>query len=140
MITPIAKTVVYRHRCHCDNANVTPAQGQDDEHRFDVDGEPFPWLITEEGATFTRTPSGLYLVGVTIFVLDLERYPAEFHHAPGSQPLIAGREFPWVITGPAVYTYDAYAQHSGHLALTFVAEHVDTDGEIAVESAESDPL
>ncbi|ORA24905.1 hypothetical protein [Mycobacterium aquaticum] len=138
MITPIARTVVYRHRCHCDNANVVPVEGEIDEHRFDVDGEPFPWLITEQGAKFTRTPSGLYLVEVTILVLDLEAYPAEFHHAPGSQPLIGGREFPWVITGPAVYSYAAYEQYSGHLALTFVAEHVDTDGEIGEETQEAD--
>ncbi|QEA10851.1 hypothetical protein [Mycobacterium phage Weirdo19] len=127
----IARTVVYRHRCHCDNANTTPGPGQADEHRFDVDGQPFPWHITEDGATFLRTEAGLYLVSVQILP-----YPVggddlvEFRHRDGGPPMLGDRPFPWAMTGTMNYSIPDIATDHPVLDLTFVAEHVDTDGEV----------
>lgn len=129
---PIAGRIVYRHRCHCDNANVKPLAGEGDEHRFDVDGAPFPWYITEEGARFSKAGVGLYLVEVDILGLE-----ADGNHNPlditlsywRKQPRIGERPFPWAITGDEIMV----TQEAGGipiLHLEFLAFDVDTDGEI----------
>ncbi len=41
-----ARTVVYRHPCDCESASRPLGPGETAEHRFEVDGEPFPWHIT----------------------------------------------------------------------------------------------
>lgn len=109
----MAKTVVYRSS----------------EFRFDVDGQPFPWLISKEGATFSKW-GDLYRVLVSIFVIDPEtKQSVEFRHLPDHQPLIGDRPFPWAITGPAAYTVDA-GDPLGVVTFAFLAENVDADVDI----------
>lgn len=118
-----ARTVVYRHACHCANANVVPDDPDHDEHRFDVDGEPFPWYITEDGATFRQLCPNLYVVGVTVMVIG------RFTHHDTEQPQLDGVAFPWALHGPVTYTTDGTG--ISRLELGFLAEHVDTDGTTA---------
>lgn len=125
-----ARTVVYRHECECANASgPLPADGEA-VHRFDVDGKPFPWLITEQGANFMRLPDGVgFLVAVTIIPYDTDMgCHLEFHHCGYEHPLIGGVEFPWLLHGAMSYTY---GQKLGPLlSLQFFADAVDTDAEI----------
>lgn len=134
MTATIARTVVYRHTCDCPNTNRQLMPGEEPEHRFDVDGEPFPWHITEDGATFHRTKNGLYLVAVRIVpFLRANNAPVPFSHdwpVPAA-PRLGDRPFPWAITGPLIYTLDERGEPT--IELTFVAADVDTDGEISVE-------
>lgn len=131
MTATVARTVVYRHTCDCANTNRQLMPGEEPEHRFDVDGEPFPWYITEDGATFHRTENGLYLVAVRIIPVDptTGEY-VEFRHHVHNAPQLGDRELPWLITGPITWQSD---RGYGVLELTFLAEHVDTDGEISEE-------
>uniref|UniRef100_A0AAU8GMG2 Minor tail protein n=1 Tax=Mycobacterium phage JustASigh TaxID=3158894 RepID=A0AAU8GMG2_9CAUD len=131
MTAKVARTVVYRHTCDCPNTNRELMPGEEPEHRFDVDGEPFPWYITEDGATFHRTETGLYLVAVRIIPIHptTGEY-VEFRHHVHHAPQLGTSEFPWLITGPITWQSD---RGYGVLELTFLAEHVDTDGEISEE-------
>lgn len=124
-----AKTITYRHACGCDTAN-QPA-GDHTEHRFDVDGEPFPWLITEAGATF-RTFEPLtslkYLCTVTVLTVDPKDVSQDlFVTLHGGRVDIGYTEFPWLI-------YDVVPQFTADrkllLQISFLAEQVDTDGPI----------
>lgn len=54
VVPHIAGTVVYRHPCDCEHASRPLAEGELPEHRFDVDGEPFPWAMQEGNPSFTR--------------------------------------------------------------------------------------
>ncbi len=129
-----ARTVVYRHRCHCDNANTTPARGDTGEHRFDVDGAPFPFLIAEHGAAFARHPSGIYLVSCQVYPLRVDTHEPQriivdldgllaFERVDGTRD-----PFPWLIAEGSL----GLATDGGivSVALTFLADHVDTDGQI----------
>ncbi|KLI05803.1 hypothetical protein [Mycolicibacterium senegalense] len=133
MTANIARTVVYRHSCDCPNSNRELMPGEEPEHRFDVDGEPFPWYITEDGATFHRTEGGLYLVAVRILpVLVATGELVEFRHHVHRPPDLGDGPFPWAITGPL--TWLSEEPGCAVLELTFLAQHVDTDGEISVEA------
>ena len=132
MSPQIAKTVVYRHRCHCDNANVVPGEGEADEHRFDVDGEPFPWLITEDGATFSKR-GDIYMVTLSVLPMladpqargsRIERFTVPEYNVP----LIGTRLFPWALTGS--YSIAVEPEGIPVLTLTFLAEDLDTDGDV----------
>ncbi len=128
-----AASVVYRDPCHCDSAR---PPGEESEHRFDVDGEPFPWLITEEGARFSQpVDSDLVLVSVTMFtVAQCSREFVEFSHDGGfGQLVLGGFQFPWTLTGPVTY----HVPTGGDLPtveLTFVAlaAGVDVDCEVTL--------
>ena len=133
----IAKTVVYRHPCDCDHASRPLEPGEHAEHRFDVDGQPFPWHIAEEGATFNQIAPGLVavtvrlmpfvrstneLLNVVLGTLDAQQ-PLAFQHVDGTI-----RPFPWLtLTDSFSVTYGDFLPI---VSLSFVAEHVDTDGEI----------
>lgn len=125
-----ARTVVYRHECDCANASGPLPTDGEAVHRFDVDGKPFPWLITEQGATFIRLPDGVgFLVAVTIVPYDVEMgCHLEFHHCGDEHPLIGGVEFPWLLHG--ALTYSVHLLHGPLLSLQFFADAVDTDAEI----------
>ena len=130
-----ARTVVYRHPCDCDSASRPLGPGEKPEHRFEVDGEPFPWHITEDGARFRKHTSGLYQVSCTVIPLDRTNnellrvivdtdQPVTFECIDGTR-----REFPWHITGPMFIS--AGDRDIPLIALTFIAEDVDTDTEVA---------
>ncbi|MDV7192602.1 hypothetical protein [Mycolicibacterium fortuitum] len=132
MTATIARTVVYRHTCDCANTNRQLMPGEEPEHRFDVDGEPFPWYITEDGATFHRTATGLYLVAVRILPIEAATGKlVEFRHHVHGAPQLGDREFPWAIAYPISWQSDEPGY--GVLELMFAANDVDTDGEISVE-------
>ncbi|MCT7372708.1 hypothetical protein [Mycolicibacterium llatzerense] len=132
-----ARTVVYRHPCDCDTASRPLVPGEKAEHRFEVDGEPFPWHIATDGAKFRKHTSGLYQVSCTVIPLDRNNnellrvivdtdQPVTFEYIDGTR-----REFPWHVTGPVFIS--AGDRDVPLIALTFIAEDVDTDTEIEVD-------
>lgn len=64
-----------------------------DTKTFTVDGDPFPWFITEEGPRATRLRDDLYAVHVTVFAQD--SFSCDGIQAP---PVINGITFPWYLT------------------------------------------
>ena len=125
----IAQTVYYRHPCDCPTASRPLAPGQQPEHRFDIDGQPFPWYITTNGATFTHTLAGLYIVRCTIIPLASVKVDIE----SGADFVIDGRPFPWLVT---TADFGILNPRLGTLLLTIgiLAEHVDTDTDIQQET------
>lgn len=71
---------------------------------FTVDGEDFPWLVSERGPKVTRVMDDLYIIDVEI--LGLSKPPFEIlsigyvNPAAGVpiMPVIDGLEFPWTLT------------------------------------------
>lgn len=139
---PVAGAIVYRHACHCSNANRPPAPEEEVEHRFDVDGEPFPWYITEAGARFTKQGEA-YLVEVDIIPIeaggnhDLLDITISYWRR---QPRIGDRAFPWAILDGSIRV-DVLDGSFPVLHLVFLANEVDTDGDVAVgaEVIEDEP-
>ncbi|MCV7174935.1 hypothetical protein [Mycolicibacterium sphagni] len=135
MTSPIvARTVVYRHPCECASASRPLAEGEKPEHRFDVDGEPFPWYITEDGPRFTRLRDDMYLVHVRI--IGILRESGEgftgniFQHTYPRRIELAGHPFPWVIHEDGI-TYRSARMEAAYVELAFLAESIDVDCEIA---------
>lgn len=132
-VTP-ASSIVYRHECECATASKAPLPDRLPEHRFDVDGDPFPWHIHEDGPTFLKTAAELYLCTVKIFpMVRATNELVEFRHFADKQPMFGDRAFPWSIVGPISYTVDRTGIPV--LTLTFAADDVDADCEIAEEPA-----
>jgi hypothetical protein len=121
-----AKTIVYRHACDCETANRPITLGEHVEHRFEVDGKPFPWIITESGATFEHF-AGMYLCTATILPVDPDtREDVDFGLSTSANPTIAGVQFPWLL-----YRVDVARKDEMYfLTVKFIAENVDTDGPI----------
>lgn len=133
MTTKIVDSVVYRHHCDCPNANQPLAEGEEKEHRFELDGVEFPWYITEEGARFTRLAKDLYSVRVEIYLVDMETKDTLTFSSTGYNghaPVLGGVEFPWMLTSSG-YTYTSSAETLPLLTLSFLVHNVDTDGDIA---------
>lgn len=90
---PMAKTVEVDH-------------SKDGRARFSVDGEPFPWWVSEEGPSFKKLATDLYLVKVRIIATHtpMDDLAEGFSHGglPSGedwpQPVILGIEFPWLIS------------------------------------------
>lgn len=132
---PIAGRVVYRHLCRCEHASRPLDPGEEVEHRFDVDGEPFPWYITEDGARFTRRGE-LYLVEVDILpVKPVGHRDDEFAITVRTRraPLLNGEPFPWATLAGSIRV-DAPDDSFPVLHLTFLANNVDTDGNVTIDA------
>lgn len=134
----IAGRVVIRHTCHC--ATAVERTDGDVEHVFAVDGEDFPWLISDSGPTVSRVADDLYIVAVELLlivappdyrVLDFA-YTCEPESYVGGRcsvpfvPVIDGVEFPWLLTD------DGCRLKFGHkmlpeLTVAFFAHHVDAN-------------
>ena len=70
----LAGLIKIRHRCDCPTATEPP--GEDGiEHVFTIDGEPFPWYITEAGPR-VRLLEGTHqtdpVYGVTVEIVCTE--------------------------------------------------------------------
>lgn len=126
----LAHTVVYRHPCDCSSASRPLQHGEHAEHRFDVDGQPFPWFIHEDGPRFTRAETGLFMVHVRFFPgLARGGHFGRFAHEHRKPPVIAGVVFPWVLDTSGVI-YRSGRDQVPTIELTFYAEQVDADCEI----------
>lgn len=118
-----------------------------DPYSFMVDGDEFPWWLSQRGPLVERVSDGLYTVDVEICLLDKNEHPGVFPHpylafgylAHASSvpniPLIAGEEFPWLLTG------DGWTLTCGHkqmpkLRVSFYALNVSGDVEIADRRSE----
>lgn len=124
-----ARTIVYRHACDCPTAS-TPLQIEGEpEHRLDVDGEPFPWLITDTGATFRRLNPLTSVHVCTVTIMDIHPVTKEFIpiRMDSGWPEIGGKPFPWQIFD---FIVSVNERHQFAIEITFLAEHVDTDGPI----------
>jgi len=120
-----AKTVV---------ADIKAATRKDPRAAFKVDGESFPWLLSEDGPT-ARKIHDIYLVSVKILVVSLkdEDLPETFHHEwknpeqniGWGQPVIQGIVFPWTITHDGLTYRSAGCKDIPTVELEFFAEHVE---------------
>ena len=131
-IYPFAHSVVWRHGCDCPTASRPLEPGEESEHRFDVDGEPFPWHLHEERpATFRKLlPHNVFEVSLRIMpVTRATSMPLEVSFDFIGCPSIGGVKFPWALARrPVIFT--ASRELGPILELTFIAEHVDSDGPI----------
>lgn len=134
----IAETVVIRHRCHC-----TPvAQPPHDtviEHVFTVDGEDFPWLISDRGPIVTRLADDFYAVDVEILLLNKNRNDKGRHEILSFgyetydgqmvpfRPVIGGVVFPFSCTDDEI-TLRFTNKILPTLRLKFLARDVDAKG------------
>lgn len=73
--------VVIRHVCNCKTANEHPPGGADVEHIFTVNGEDFPWPISERGPIVTKLDDNLFTVGVEIFARKVDAVGIEITSA-----------------------------------------------------------
>lgn len=91
---------------------------------FTVDGEQFPWFISEEGPRATPLYGDLFAVHVDIIVLDPdgdnESFAADSWHG---QPVIAGRVFPWYITEDG-YCFEVSRCDCAVVKLAFLAHSI----------------
>jgi hypothetical protein len=132
----IAETVVIRHRCHCTPVAESPEDGTI-EHVFTVNGEDFPWYISERGPMVARLADDWYTVDVEILLLDKnpnsegKRETLGFRYWPTWHvpyiPVIGGREFPWTCTDDEI-TLRFSHKMIPTLALKFFARSVDAKG------------
>lgn len=131
----------------------TPAKSvviREAEHRFDVDGKPFPWIVEAHGPALVQYTESLWTVKLTFFP-GLQFTGTELVHANPSAlvggryvpprehgswgllvspvPVIDGRPFPWLLHSDG-YEIKHGARHTLTVTLTFLAENVDTDGPV----------
>lgn len=104
------------------------------EYSFVVDGEEFPWYISENGPHVTKLGNELYGIKVEIYCVDREtkRY-LRFEVDSGEKGwppelfFIGDREFAWAISDDG-FTYEASLTIIPTVTLTFFARSVDDDG------------
>ena len=128
--------VVIRHVCHCKTAAEPPADEDKIEHVFTIDGEDFPWYISERGQIVTRVMDDLYVVDVEIIELCKEPgehylYTLDFGYTSDrcsvpNIPVIGGVEFPWLLTDDVMTLTFGHKQFPT-LHLKFFAESVDAN-------------
>lgn len=124
-----ADQVLYRHPCDCPTASRPLGEGEDRVHRFEVDGEPFPWHISEDGITVTRLQDALYRVDVSLIPLLKENLqPVAVRLTQGHPPrLVLGEAiFPWVVSEGGVRITSSRTALT-LVTLGFFARDVDTD-------------
>lgn len=145
LLDQIPGEVLLRHTCHCDAAVEKPAPHEHDEHVFQVDGQDFPWHISERGPIVTHVADDLYKINVEIFLIT---GPADHaagkpvralpigYTAPGMDtppdgpgpvapyiPLIDGQQFPWLCDDSPMQISFSHKQLPT-LNLTFYARNV----------------
>lgn len=131
----VAGLVVYRHPCDCGSASRSLGEGETAEHRFDVDGEPFPFFISEDGPSFTRLWDDLFRVDVTVYpVLAPGGDWVVVRVDEGLVPslLIGGVRFPWAIADDGL-TITVSRREMARVRLGFFCERLDTDGAVVDE-------
>lgn len=131
----IAESIVYRHPCDCGSASRPLAEGEEPEHRFDVDGEPFPFGMHPDGPRFARIDHGLIRVDVRIYpVLSPSNEWVRIGVDANLQPhlFIGDAAFPWAITEDG-FTIHASRHTVAYVDLAFLAKSVDTDGPVVDE-------
>jgi hypothetical protein len=94
--------VVIRHVCHCETATVAPNDDEDTEHVFTVDGQDFPWVISQRGPIVKRIRDDLYSVEVEIIGFTSgEKHEAVILSVDTTTfpytPIIGGKPFPWLM-------------------------------------------
>jgi len=111
-------------------AETVVADANAGDNAFMVDGERFPWWISEDGPAARKLADDLYLVHVTIYsVID---YGSALVHGalPGpdggywAQPILDGVEFPWWISD-AGFTYRSSGRDLPSLELEFFTKSVE---------------
>lgn len=98
---------------------------------FSVDGEAFPWWISEAGPSARKLADDLYLVHVEIFatITEGDDRVEGFHHGGlpdwgWPQPIMCGTEFPWCISQDG-FTYRSSGSTLPTVELEFFAESVE---------------
>lgn len=124
----VAETVYYRRPCS--DRDVCDCVGARQSHRFDIDGQPFPWHITRPGARFA-SHHGIYVVRVTVIpILISGGEPLPIHLNPDGPPSIGDTQFPWWIE-PGISARQGSVVTIPLLEMGILARRVDTDAPIA---------
>jgi hypothetical protein len=135
----LADTVVIRHVCDCDTAVVHPANGEPHYHVFTVDGEDFPWYVSERGPRVTQFGDNLYAVNVEIYGYAMIPEGGESAGRDlslkvggymGHHLYIGDVEFPWDITGDGVIIRSS-SKTIPSVELSFFVRNVDSNEFIA---------
>lgn len=95
---------------------------------FSIDGEDFPWLISEKGPVVTKLADDLWKIYIEILQLS-EGLEFKIEDGCYGWPYIGGRRFPWPITSEGL-VLEAGRGKLGMLKLAFYAKNVDTNGPI----------
>jgi hypothetical protein len=99
-----------------------------DEFQFTVDGQDFPWFISERGPIITQLADNFYGIEVEIFCIgrDSKQYlPFTTAGRDGHTPVIGGVEFPWLIAHDG-YTFKSGCKNIPSVTLTFFAYEVES--------------
>lgn len=131
-MTHIAGSVVYRHPCDCEHASRPLAEGEQPEHRFDVDGEPFPWAMQEGNPSFTRLTDDLWSIAVTMFPMlsrthQLVTVEVDEEYNGLARLVVGGEVFPWEISPNDGFTIRCARNGPTTVRVAFLVRKVDTD-------------
>lgn len=110
-------------------AKTVVADANAGENCFLVDGEPFPWYITEDGPIARKIADDLYQVHVLIYTClfsgdQLHGLHHEDKDITWDNPILSGIQFPWLITQDG-FTYRASSLDVPSVELEFFAESVE---------------
>lgn len=103
------------------------------QFQFDVDGQPFPWHITDHGATFTNH-SGIYLAHITLIPMRRDTGQYVTLQLALDQPLLLdGQPFPWAIADTGITIEQKHVHDFPLLTLDLLAHHLDTDTDVTID-------
>lgn len=101
-------------------------------YQFDVDGQPFPWHITDHGATFTNH-NGIYLAHITLIPIRRDTgQHVTLQLALDQQLLLDGDPFPWAIADTGITIEQKHVHDFPLLTLDLLAHHLDTDTDLTL--------
>lgn len=101
----------------------------DKDFLFEVDGEKFPFYISQRGPIVDRLADDLYTVDIEIFAMDCEtkrNVPVTQQEYMSCQPVINGWEFPWFTTVDG-WTMRCSSRTIPTVCLAFLARDVNGD-------------
>jgi len=101
-------------------------------YKFLVDGEKFPWHISEVGPSIRRLMDDLYAIKVEMLVTIDEKKGGIYQKDLFSPPRLGGIGFSWPITEEG-FVYRCRGKYVPTLTLEFFARDVSTDIEILDE-------
>lgn len=142
VVPHIAGTVVYRHPCDCEHASRPLAEGELPEHRFDVEGEPFPWAMQEGNPSFTRLTDNLWSIAVTMFPMlsrthQLVTVEVDEQYDGLARLVVGGEVFPWAISDDG-FAIRCARNGPTTVRVAFLVRKVDTDA-VVIDARQNEP-
>lgn len=132
MIPKIPDQVYIRHNCDCATSTEPPSP-DGKVHAFKVDGQDFPWFISERGPQVSKLADDFYTIDVEILGVNKKRNDKgecnylEVGFRPYLQPVIGDVTFPWTITEDG-WRFSVARTQLPIVHLAFFAHSVDVQG------------